>query len=332
MTMMSQEKCAIPGWMLPAFNHDKAEKSGVLKKILLSTWGGIGDQICAEPTLRFALKQMDECEVSLATHYPEFFTHLKFKRVFNLDHEQPIWDNYYSFPTGVDHNHLLWQFVSHGLTNCLDFPSICAFRSQLPITEKEVVLKVPKSKIATDLRDYRNGVIVHAGKHWKSKTFPKAWWDSVLNELYSHGMTPILIGANVDDNTSTVDVMTHGCVDLRNKTTLLEVIDILQDAHVVLTNDSSPLHMAATGKAWIGFFATCKHPDHITHWRNGEWSWRMENLSRGGLWSNKGMTAPNASDAVLIDEATEDQLLSWLPSPLSVAKWAQEKGKQWTNQ
>ena len=126
-------------------------------------------------------------------------------------------------------------------------------------------------------------VVVHAGKHWPSKTFPKDWWDAVLAELKSRGFIPILIGADADDNRSTVDVDPTGCLDLRNKTSLTESIWLTQQTKVLLTNDSSPLHMAVTGDAWIGFVATCKHPDYIKHWRNGQWSWRMENLGSWGV-------------------------------------------------
>ena len=105
-------------------------------------------------------------------------------------------------------------------------------------------------------------------------TFPKAFWDKVINRLCDRGLTPILIGADADDNRSTVDVDASRCLDLRNKLSLTESVWFLQNATVLLTNDSSPLHMAASGDAWIGYIATCKHPDMITHWRRGRWQWR----------------------------------------------------------
>jgi hypothetical protein len=332
--MMSSEKCVIPGVMLPGYRYEQAVKAGTTRKILLRTWGGIGDQICAEPTLRFALKAFDKSEVSLATPFPSLFAHLPFKRVFNLNQEQPVWENYFVFDTIVPSDHLMWTFISHAITNCVDFPSMCAFRLHLPNQDKEVRLPIRRSTVSLELqtivsREHDRMVVVHSGKHWPSKTFPKDWWDSVLSELRACGFVPVLIGADADDNRSTVDVDPQGCLDLRNKTSLAESIWLTQQTKVLLTNDSSPLHMAVSGDAWIGYVATCKHPDYITHWRNGAWSWRMKNLGLGGVWDVMSF-CPNVTEEIKVDLVEESVLRSWLPEPRTVALWTQEKMENWT--
>lgn len=331
--MTNNERCVIPGIMLPSYRFQQAQKAGALKKLMFRTWGGLGDQICAEPTLRFALKAMEKCEVSLATPLPSVFEHLKFKRVFDTKEEQPIWENYFVFDTIVSPEHMMWNFVSHAITNCVDFPSLCAFRMHLPVAMKEVQMPIDESKVSDSVKALRNAkegkmVIVHAGRHWPSKTFPKDWWDSVLYELQALNIIPILIGADADDNRSTVDVDTSDCIDLRNKTSMRESIWLCQQAQVVLTNDSSPLHMAVSGDAWIGYIASCKHPDYITHWRNGKWSWRMENLGLGGMWDQMSF-CPNVTEEIKVDLVDEKTLRSWLPEPRKVAAWTQEKMLAW---
>jgi hypothetical protein len=332
--MMNNERCVIPGVMLPGYRYEQALKAGTTRKIILRTWGGIGDQICAEPTLRFALKAFNHSEVSLATPFPKLFSHLSFKRVFDLGEEQPVWENYFVFDTIVPSDHLMWTFISHAITNCVDFPSLCAFRLHLPNTDKEVHLPVRKETVSRELQTLVENqrhrmVVVHAGKHWPSKTFPKDWWDQVLNELQALNLTPVLIGADADDNRSTVDVDVTGCIDLRNKTSLTESVWLTQQAKVLLTNDSSPLHMAVTGDAWIGYVATCKHPDYITHWRNGSWSWRMENLGLGGVWDTMSF-CPNVTEEIKVDLVDETILRSWLPEPKKVALWTENKMQAWT--
>src|ERR1019366_8851502 len=112
-----------------------------------------------------------------------------------------------------------------------------------------------------------------------------------------------------------------------------ELTYILQRAKVLITNDSSPLHIAAstdpkepdtTGLCWIGFIATCKHPDFMTHWRKGQWQFREENLSLGGMWETL-QHIPNQMESVRIDVVDQELLNSWLPKPSDVAKWARKR-------
>lgn len=324
-------RVAIPMAHLPIFRSQLAIQDGIERRLLFKTWGGIGDQICAEPTLRYALKMFKDCEFYLASEIPELFSHLKFKRVFDLREEIPNYNRYFLFDTITppDDSNLVWQFFSHMLTNCVDFPSLCALRLQLPIEFKEIEMYGVKPA-SLELSDIRNSVVVHAGKHWQSKTFPKEFWDRVLAGLKVRGIQPILIGANADDNRGTVDVNAEGCLDLRNKLSIMESIWLLQHAKVLLTNDSSPLHMAATGKAWIGYIATCKHPDMITHWRRpspGEapvWQWREVNFGKGGIWDIIDY-CPNKAQKVEAEFVPPDILASWLPNPIDMAQWAAEK-------
>lgn len=335
--LTARDMVQIPAMFLPSFRSMVAVQNKVEKNILFRTWGGIGDQICAEPTLRYALKIFKDCKVSLASEAPELFSHLKFHEVIDLKKVRPIYDNYLTFETITppDDSNLVWQFFSHLLTNCVDFPSLCALRMQLPITEKNIILPDCGYKPDFSLEDT---VVIHAGKHWATKTFPKDWWDAVITDIIEQGKTPILIGANSDDNRGTVDVDATSCIDLRNKLSLLETISLLKQSKVLLTNDSSPLHMAVDSDCWIGYVATCKHPDMITHWRKprafdfsdpteNQWGWRMVNFGKGGIWDIVDMT-PNTDKKVEVEFIEEDILRSWLPDPQKFAEWAVEKCSQ----
>lgn len=316
----------IPMNHLPIFRSTIAIQSKVAHKLLFKSWGGIGDQICAEPTIRYALEHFKDCEIYLASDIPEIFSHLKFKKVFNLKEEVPIGKNYFVFETITppDETNLVWQFFSHLLTNCVDFPSLCALRMQLPIKDREVKLPsipdwIPPIPLPEKI------IAIHPGKHWESKTFPSEWWSEVIYELVIREVTPVIIGADVDDNKSTVKISTGGCIDVRNKLSILETITLLNFyTDVLLTNDSAPLHMAAPGTAWIGFIATCKHPDMITHYRHGEWGWRMQNHGKGGMWELSDY-CPNKEEKVEVQSVDPNLLLSWLPNPKEYAEWAVEK-------
>lgn len=306
--------------MVPSWRTDAAVKRGAEKNLLLTTWGGLGDQICAEPTLRFALKTFKGCRVSLASEHPALFAHLPFAEVFDLKKVRPVAENYLVFETIKPQTDLVWEFMSHMLVNCVDYPALCAFRCQLPIADREVTIPTaaPTGLAAAALTS--DAVFIHAGRHWQSKTFPAAWWNAVLSGLVSAGLRPVLIGGDTDDNRGTVDVDASGCVDLRNKLSIMESLAALQRASVLLTNDSAPMHMAATGKAFIGFVATCKHPDYISHWRNGKWSWRMENLGVDGIWNHVDY-CPNKTQE-LSAENMGDLLERCLPDPSVMVDWA----------
>lgn len=322
------DRVTIPFQQHPLFRTEYAIQNGVEKKLLFRTWGGIGDQICAEPTLRYALKMFKGCEISLASENPELFDHLKFHKVYNLKEERPNYENYLLFDTITppDDSNMVWLFFSHMLTNCVDFPSLCSLRLQLPTAEKEIHLFGNDPIVLTEEeRDaIKNGVLVHPGRHWQSKTFPAQFWDKVLAGLLIRGITPVIIGANADDNRGTVDVNPGGCVDLRGRLTIKESIWALQESAVLITNDSAPLHMAASGDAWIGYVATCKHPDLITHWRKGQWQWREKNFGKGGIWDTVDF-CPNKGEKVEAEFVDPKLLESWLPNPYEMTDWAAEK-------
>lgn len=329
------DRWAVPGMRIPAFRSGLAAQKGTNNNILIKTWGGIGDQICSEPTLRYAREHFKKVRLTLVSPIPEVFSHIKFDDVYNNTQEWPIYDDYLCLETNseTDKWNLFYQFVSHNVVHCVDFPCLSALRSTLPVDKKVVRLipPTPGLKFFDLLRDVdlKKCVVVHAGKHWQSKTFPKAWWDAAINSITEKGLTPILIGKENGPGQGTVDTTVELCIDMREKTTLLETIWLLQNVPVVICNDSSPLHMAVTGTAWIGFLATAKHFDYITHWRNNmrgipEWGWQMQNLSLGGYWDIQDFSPGDVEDKT-IDKVDPKILESWLPKPETIGAFCHEK-------
>ncbi len=338
-TLNARSHSAVPSMMLPSFRTSYAIQRGVERKILFHTWGGLGDQACAEPAIRYAIKKFDGCEFYLATPQPDLFSHLKFKRTFNLKEELPIFEDYLNFKSIHDTEHLQWEFVSHMITQAVDYVSINMFRAQLPIEDRyiESYPRPARLEITSQIPE-GYWALVHAGRHWQTKTFPKSFWDAVLDNLINLGVTPVLLGANTDDNRGTVDVDTRGCVDLRNQTNLNDMMHLCHETKVLLTNDSSPMHIAASGNAWIGFVATVKHYDYITHYRKEKsafgnyigdamWGWRMKNFGKGGMWDEISF-CPNVQSKIEVDKVDPETLAKWLPDPLEYAKWAAEKAKE----
>lgn len=321
---MTQQVLQVPYSVLeiPTVQTTIAMEKGVAKRFLFKTWGGLGDVVCAEPTLRYALKNFHDCEISLATETPELFEHLKFQRVFDLRKEKPDWEGYLCLETIKTPTSLLWAFISHCITHAVDFSSICAIRMQLPVADKEIRLPDFDIEVSPELEQAVSSaaVVVHAGKHWPSKTFPRVWWDSVIEALRGHGFLVVLIGKEVDENVGFVDVDPRGCLDLRNRTSLKEMVWLLKNSKLLLSNDSAAIHIAASGNAFIGFVASCKHPDYLMHWRQGEFGWRTKNFGLDGLWNHLSHN-PAQENEVTVDKMDPALWERILPDPQKVANY-----------
>lgn len=318
----------VPARLVPSFRVVYADERGARNNILLRLHGGLGDIVCAEPAVRYALETFKGVDISLATKYPELFQHLNFKRVFDLTNaHECVPDDYLMFENIDTTNELAAEFVCHTLMHGVDYASVYMWRIVLPNAAKEVILTPSKQDYA-DADDTVNpdtDVVIHPGKTWDSRTFPKKFWDKVIKTINASGLRCVIIGGVVDDGrASTVDVNVSGCLDLRGKTSLMQTTAILHRLRVLLTNDSSPLHIGATGDIWIGFVSTVKYPDHLFHWRKGVFGWRMQDFGRGGMYKTLD-ACPNKTKSIHVDKVDTIELLKWLPDPVDFAKFAINK-------
>ena len=224
-----------------------------------------------------------------------------------------------------DSEELQSEFTQNFNMQIGDYIATCLFKGQIPIENRNIRLptpfrneEMPKSK-----------VVIHAGKHWKTKTFPKHWWDKIVKGLVANKIQPALIGATVDKGKrGYVELESDGCLDYRDKLSVMQSVSLLRQADVVITNDSAPFHMAASGDAWIGYFSTVRHHDFTSHWRPNEngvnqWSYKIEDLALGTMWKDNDINP--VTNGVKYDDIDTPTLISWLPEPEDVVDWAMEK-------
>ena len=165
-----------------------------------------------------------------------------------------------------------------------------------------------------------NVVVVHAGKHWQSKTFPKAWWEEMVNQFKEAGFKVCLIGHKVDENVGYVEISGDGCIDLRDKLSIPEFIYLLKNCKYLFSNDSSPIHAASAGDAFVGVVATCKHPDFILHWRKGQFGWNSKNFGLDGVWNHIDYS-PAQTSTITAEELPEGLMEAILPNQKDVAQY-----------
>lgn len=320
----------VPISEIPGALYHVARQVGAHTNFLFRTWGGLGDMVCAEPTIRYALDYFDGVDFTLWAEEPDLYAHLlpRFKRVFKVgSEEQPNPAKYLFFWSIKPPESLAWQFMNHMVTHAVDFVSLCMFACQLPVANREIKMPdFPVEDINAGVQAVSKeprAIVVHAGKHWPSKTFPTEWWQAAVDRLGAKGFIPVLIGQDqgLDDNRGYVPVDGTGCIDLRGKTTLRELIYLLKNARYILTNDSVPVHIGAAGNAHIGFIASCKHPDYITHWRNGRWGWRMKNLGLDGMWNHIHRNPSKQDTRITADTLPDGVMEKLLPSAESVAEY-----------
>jgi ADP-heptose:LPS heptosyltransferase len=158
------------------------------------------------------------------------------------------------------------------------------YRKTIPFDEKNITLRLDADDVMSvlELTKHKNEdkplVLIHAGKWWPSKTFPLEWWQEVVDKL-SEKLTIGLIGKTLSEDQGFVPVVVpEDGIDFRDITSLGELIALISLTKVLLTNDSSPLHIAGAFDNWIVTIPTCKHPDHILPFRNGTQKYKTKSL------------------------------------------------------
>jgi hypothetical protein len=270
------------------------DHSGHRLHLYVSVNGGLGDQLCAEPAVRFMREQMyPNDEMVVATHWPRAFRHLTKLGVTVVAHGRANLSNdtpYFITQSLPGPDTLQWRIVSHLLCHSVDYTAMALMKRTLPFADKQMQFEVGASErkaLAELVPEPRGMVAVHPGRHWNSKTFPVAWWQAVIDGLVEFGRRVCIVGQDAlgdpPDFTAgargTVDVVAReGVLDLRNTLTLGVFAALLEQAGALVSNDSAPVHLAGSFDPFIVLIPSCKHPDHILPFRHGSQQYKTKAL------------------------------------------------------
>jgi phosphate starvation-inducible protein PhoH len=254
------------------------------RNILISVTAGMGDQLCAEPAIRYTQKIYPDANIFVVSHFTRLFEHLDMP-VFDYEQWKGINDailTMYSCPDDEQSEHRL----SHVLFHPTDFASMSMIKRTIPNEEKTIKLKVnieDVSSVIDMLKDKpkdKKLVLIHPGKWWPSKTFPVEWWQEVIDKL-SEKLCVGIIGKTIDKDQGYLPVQCPADgFDFRDITSLGELIALISLTKCLVTNDSSPLHIAGAFDNWIVTMPTCKHADHILPFRNGSQYYKTKALQK----------------------------------------------------
>ncbi|MBF0553719.1 MAG: hypothetical protein HQK96_04095 [Nitrospirae bacterium] len=145
----------------------------------------------------------------------------------------------------------------------------------LPLRDKIIGLPVDNSdeeELDATLGgfDLSKSILIHPGRHWESKTFPRKWWQEIINKV-SEKAPVCLIGTDSHENRGAfqLDVPSNS-FNLIDRTSIGGLISAVARAPVLVSNDSAPIHIAGAFDNWVVLIPTCKHPDHVLPYRISE--------------------------------------------------------------
>jgi hypothetical protein len=252
--------------------------------------GGMGDQLCAEPVIRWMKEKLyPEDEMIVASHHPIFFKHIKGIELIkhgeaNLKEDTP----YYIGESLPSPDTITWAVVSHLLCHSVDYSSIALLKRTLPLFDRTIKYVIDKKDDISlkeklgeiNIKDY---ITIHPGRHWNSKTFPSDYWQSIIDGF---GERVIVIGKSERGDPpfytagarGTVDVDCSHVIDMREKLSTGELAVLLSKSKCLISNDSFPIHLAGAFNNWITLIPSCKHPDHILPYRKGTTKYKTLSL------------------------------------------------------
>jgi len=245
------------------------------QKIFISVSGGLGDQINAQPAIRYMRNHvLPNADITIATHYPIIFRDIEGVKVYPQNAFKPEDDTALcvmeSFPPPSS---VTYSVMGNLLCHTVDFCSMALLKRTLPFSEKSIKLNVSLKEIqkvidVVGIQDLREMVLIHPGKHWESKTMPKKWWNEIIDGLVADNIPVCLIGKTGDPGVLKFEPK-EGVINLIDLLDLGGLIALISQAKVLVSSDSSPIHIAGAFDNWIVAIPTVKHPDHILPFRNG---------------------------------------------------------------
>jgi Glycosyltransferase family 9 (heptosyltransferase) len=326
--------------------HVEGERAGVLDLIAddLAAWreaapryhfphnvaftpqGDLADQVAAEPVVRYARDVIYRGDnLVLVSSRPEIFAHLGL----------PMFDRFEQVPKSPKYHRRYTReipderrdFSPHQMHGT-NLASYLALGLELPTAHKTPRLGVgPAALLSVREKiqpvDAASLVLLHPGRGAAANTFPPDVWASYLNVLADCGFRVAVVGNRVGDELGVVEFDRSRGIDLVDRLTLAELIALVSEARVLVTNDSAPVQIAGAFDGWIGLLATGRHPEYVLPWRNGSQCYRTKNLARAEMWADF-FHKPSGSNKPLLDVCRPERLRQCLPEPAAVHQFVQQ--------
>lgn len=307
---------------------EASEHLSMKKNIMIGVGAKLGDNVCAEPIVRYVVEHVPESRVKVVTNHPELFGHLSVSVVpFGSENDEKD-TPYFRMDTTLDETNPLRKVFNPDHMYVMDFMSLLCLGRTLASNQKAIRLPVSARALieAADITgngvaELSNLILVHPGRSWPSKTFPEKWWNDVIENLASTHQVGI-IGQDISSELGVQRVnVPKGAIDFRNLLSLSSLIGLISKAKVLVTNDSAPLHIAGAFDNQIVIIPTCKHPDLIMPWRNGSQAYKSRILYKKLMYDEMSFDIINRTGRM---DTSPGEMMDYLLAPEKVAETAKE--------
>lgn len=233
----------------------------------LSECNGLGDLICATPTIR-KLSEAYEQKITVVSNIPELFKKLSYVKAsykassidWNYFNEHYIMHNsFYNVgkrnERGVEMKH-----------NTMDIRQFHAVHLGFMLNKNELNCDYrPLTENRFDLPKYY--VVIHPVQTWANRTWAAEKWMSLVKKLNDDGVYVVSIGKdssekgffNVDKPVFNFDIP-YG-MNLMNQTSISDCYHIIKNAQCFVTMDSGLLHLAGTTNTHIIQLGSAINPE-----------------------------------------------------------------------
>ena len=242
---------------------------------------GLGDTICATPTIRKVSEAYDN-KIIVYSKHPEVFKNLSYVESslhYNDIHEnQELKDSYdYYYQTEIALTHFNDQDVKFKHSH-MDIRQIHANYIGFTLLKEDSHCDFIANRYEPIDGLPEKYVVIHATESWPSKDWGFENWSSLCNKL---NYPIVLVGKESNEKGAfnitkpTYDLSIKRGIDLRNKTDIHQLWHVLDKAQLVITNDSSVMHLSGTTDTEILVLGSSQRPELRFPYRNGSQEYKI---------------------------------------------------------
>jgi FkbM family methyltransferase len=240
---------------------------------------GLGDTICATPTIR-KVAEAYRTKIDVYSKHPDVFKNLPYvSRSLSFDEVtdniKDSYDSYYQ--TEIALTHFNDQDVKFKHSH-MDIRQIHANFIGFTLLKED-----SHCDFVADSYEPIEGlpekyIVIHATKSWASKDWGFEKWNSFCNQL---DYPIVMVGKESSEIGSfmvekpTYDLKPIQGFDLRNKTNIHQLWHVLNKAQLVITNDSSVMHLSGTTDTEILVLGSSQRPEIRFPYRNGSQEYKI---------------------------------------------------------